>query len=158
LQALGEAVENEISRVRMTIAKDGTVDVTAAPLVLEDRAWNVTISADRVTSDDPYLAIKTTQRVLYDNARANLADGIDEQIFLNERGEVCEGTITNVFAEIEGVMYTPPLASGVLPGVLRYSLISQGGVVERVLMPEDLLTANVFVGNSLRGLIEARLI
>ena len=158
LQTLGEAVEKDTVRVRMTLARDGSVEVATTPLALEDRAWVVGYSTDRVASDDPFLAIKTTQRVLYDTARANLDAGLDEVIFLNERGEVCEGTITNVFAEIDGVMYTPPLACGVLPGVLRYSLISQGGVKEQVLMPEDLADAKVFVGNSTRGLIHAHLV
>ena len=158
LQSSGEAVGKELVRVRMMIDRGGLVEVTATPFEMNDRTWVVGIAKTRVSSADPFLAVKTTERPIYDAARRDLAEGLDEVIFLNERGEVCEGTITNVFAEIDGVMVTPPLACGVLPGVLRYSLIAEGGVQERVLMPEDLAEVNLFVGNSLRGLMPAKLV
>ena len=83
----------------------------------------------------------------------------DEVILLNERGEVCEGTITNVFVDIgDGVLVTPALACGLLPGVLRGELLDAGRAREAVLSPADLMDAKaLFVGNSLRGLIPARL-
>ena len=53
-------------------------------------------------------------------------DEADEAILLNQRGEVCEGTITNIFIDIgEPVLVTPALASGLLPGVLGGSLLDQ---------------------------------
>lgn len=45
--------------------------------------------------------------------------GADEAIFANTRGELCEGTGTNVFVELDGVLVTPPLSSGCLAGVTR---------------------------------------
>ena len=79
-------------------------------------------------------------------------------ILLNRRGEVCEGTITNVFADIgDGVLLTPPLRCGLLPGVLRSELRESGTAREAVLSEDDLRRAKaIFVGNSLRGLIGAR--
>ena len=60
----------------------------------------------------------------------------DEVILLNERGEVCEGTITNVFADVgDGVLVTPALACGLLPGVLRGELLDEGRASEAVLSP-----------------------
>ena len=83
----------------------------------------------------------------------------DEVILLNERGEVCEGTITNIFADPgDGVLLTPAPACGLLPGVLRGELLDGGRAREAVLGPADLMDAKgVFVGNSLRGLVPARL-
>jgi 4-amino-4-deoxychorismate lyase len=83
----------------------------------------------------------------------------DEVILLNERGEVCEGTITSIFADPgDDVLVTPALTSGLLPGVLRAELLDTARAHEAVLGPADLMDAkNLFVGNSLRGLIPARL-
>ena len=80
-------------------------------------------------------------------------------ILLNERGEVCEGTITNIFAEsADGMLLTPPLTSGLLPGVLRAELIRERKARGEVLKLDDLRHRKLFVGNSLRGLIPAELI
>ena len=82
--------------------------------------------------------------------------GIDEVLFLNERGEVCDGTITSVFVARGGALVTPPLRCGLLPGVLREEMLAEGLCREAVLGRED-LAEGLMVGNSLRGLIPARL-
>jgi branched-subunit amino acid aminotransferase/4-amino-4-deoxychorismate lyase len=53
-------------------------------------------------------------------------------------------------------LVTPPLEAGVLDGRLRAELIGQGKAREAVLTPDDLKGAEVYFGNSLRGLIPAR--
>jgi para-aminobenzoate synthetase/4-amino-4-deoxychorismate lyase len=58
--------------------------------------------------------------------------------------------------ERRGVLLTPPLASGALPGVLREDLLAAGQAVEAVLWPDD-LTHGFLLGNALRGLIPVRL-
>ena len=123
-------------------------------------AWTLGIAATRIASDNPLIRHKTTHRTVYDAARAEFPRGVvDEVLLLNEHGEVCEGTITNVFADRgDGVLVTPSLGCGLLPGVLRGELIETGKAVEAALTIEDLRRARtIFVGNSLRGLIEARL-
>ena len=157
LQAVGEAVADRPARVRMTVDASGHVAVTAADLNAAPRLWRVGVADQRVRSDDPWLGVKTTERGVYDAVRSALAQGVDEMIFLNERDEVCEGTITNVFVERGGVLVTPPLACGVLPGVLRQELFESGQAVAGVLTLDD-LAAGFYVGNSLRGLIKARLV
>ena len=82
--------------------------------------------------------------------------GADEVLYLNEHGELAEGSRTNIFVAREGTLITPPLPSGLLPGVLRAELIATGQAVEGVLVPEDLGTADaVYLGNSVRGLVPA---
>ena len=56
------------------------------------------------------------------------------------------------------MLLTPPLACGLLPGVLRARLLREGRAREAVLRPADLAARRLFVGNSLRGLIPARLV
>lgn len=147
---------SEALRCRLTLDAGGRVDVTTSPAGPPPRRWRIGLAVERLCSDDPWLGVKTTQRALYDAARAALPAGLDEVIFINERGEVCEGTITNIFvARADGAHVTPPLGSGVLPGVLRARLLEEGWS-EAVLRLDDLAQARaIWVGNSLRGLIAA---
>jgi len=157
LQALGEAVGDAPLRVRLTVDRAGGVVVTTGTLALRDGPWRIALSDQRLRSGDPWLAVKTTRRALYDQTRAAMPDAVDEVIFLNERGEVCEGTISNVFVEQNGKLLTPLQSCGLLPGVLRQELLESGRAVEKVLHREDIKDAAtaLFVGNSLRGLIRA---
>lgn len=147
----------EALRVRLTLGLDGDVAVTAAPLGAARSPWTVAVAAVALDSRDPWLGVKSTERRVHDAARAALSAGVDEALLLNERGEVCEGTITSVFLDLGEGLVTPPLACGLLPGVLRAELLGRGGCREAVLRPEDLGRGRLFVGNSLRGLIPARL-
>ncbi|GHA52376.1 hypothetical protein GCM10008927_17240 [Amylibacter ulvae] len=159
LQTLGAAVGDATCRVRLTIAKTGAIVVETFAFTPIARDWNVAIAPRRLQSDDPWLRVKTNQRAGYDQDRANLPDGVDEYIYQNERGELCEGAITNLFVEIDGQLCTPPLQSGLLPGILRQSMLDEHRVREAILTPADLKVASaIYVGNSLRGLIRAKLI
>lgn len=157
-RAAAEAAVSRLSgpeplRVRLAFAPDGSHALAAVPAGPPPGRWRAGPAAERLRSDDPWLRIKTTQRALYDRARAALPPGLDEVIFLNEHGQVCEGTITNVFLERDGLLLTPPIACGCLPGVLRAALLAEGRAAEAVLLPSDLATGRLWLGNSLRGLI-----
>lgn len=52
-------------------------------------------------------------------ARWAAARGCDEALFANTVGDLCEGTGSNVFLVVDGVLRTPPLSSGCLAGVTR---------------------------------------
>ncbi|MBL8561338.1 MAG: aminotransferase class IV family protein [Gemmobacter sp.] len=139
------------ARVRLTLDASGP-EVTLAPLPAAAPHWRLALAAERLSSADPFLRHKTTHRRLYDTARANLPPGMDEVIFANERGEVCEGTITNIFFDRGQGLRTPPLTSGLLPGVLRAELACP----EEPLLLADLPQVRLWVGNALRGLIPAQ--
>ncbi|MBA4352458.1 MAG: aminotransferase class IV [Rhodobacter sp.] len=149
--ALEAAVGDVPARVRLTLGAAGDVAVTVAPLPPAKADWRVGLAAERLASDDPWLRVKSTRRAAYDAARAALPAGLDEVVFCNERGEVCDGTITTVFFDRGAGMRTPPLTSGLLPGVLRAEL----AVPEEVLLAQDLPRVRLWVGNALRGLIPA---
>lgn len=144
-------------RLRLTLDRAGRFDLTLAPLPPTAPLWHLALAAARVQSGDLRLAHKTTDRALYDQARAALPEGVDEVLFLNERGEVAEGTITNLFFDLGQGLMTPPRASGCLPGCLRAEMIASGRAQEAVLKAADLPKARLWVGNSLRGLISASL-
>ncbi len=146
-----------VLRARLTVDLSGHVELGYAVLGASKSRWTVAIAPERISSDDPWLQVKTTQRMLYEQMRGALPAGVDEWIFLNERDEVCEGTITNIFVERDGRLLTPPLRSGLLPGVLRESLLDTGGARDQVIKRED-LCGSLWLGNSLRGLIAAELV
>lgn len=144
-------------RLRLTVARDGSHAVTAAPLPPPAGLWTLALSPTRLDPADPRLAHKTSDRALYDRTRAALAPGVDEVIFANSRGALCEGTITSLFFDSGAGLSTPPLRCGCLPGVLRAELLDRGACREAILPLADLPRARLWVGNSLRGLIAARL-
>ena len=154
--ALRTAVATVPARVRLTLDARGRIDVTCAAMPGAAVLWQVGLADDRLLSTDPWLTVKSTNRTAYDKARANLAPGLDEVLFQNQRGEVCDGSITTVFFDAGAGLCTPPLTSGLLPGVLRAEMLATGAAREAVLLAENLRDVRLWLGNSLRGLIEAR--
>lgn len=149
-------------RMRLTLAADGTVAASAAPFPppAADACWRLAVARTRIRSDDPVVRHKTTHRATYDRARAEFSPGeADEVVLLNERGEVCEGTIANLFLDDgTGTLRTPAIGCGLLPGILRSELLESGRAREAVVGLAALQSAPMlFMGNSLRGLVRARL-
>lgn len=158
-RVLDAAVTNATTpqRVRLHLDEDGHFTVTSVPLGATLALWRYAISLERVTSGDALLRHKTDWRELYERefARLSAETGCDEVLFLNERGEVAEGSRSNVFIRRDSTFVTPPLSAGVLDGCLRREMIEKGECVEGTLTHDD-LEGDVFLGNSLRGLIPAR--
>jgi branched-subunit amino acid aminotransferase/4-amino-4-deoxychorismate lyase len=142
-------------RLRLTLDETGEIACTTARLNPAPDVWTCTISPQRVQSTDMLARHKTNWRDLYETEFAR--GGADDVIFLNQRGEVVEGSRSNVFVASDGLLLTPPLAAGALDGVLRRALIVEGRAVEATLFPAD-LDGEFYLGNSLRGLIPALLI
>ena len=137
------------ARLRLTLDASGTAAVQSSPFPAAAPSWNLGLATPRLNSADPWLTLKSSHRAPYDQARASLPQGIDEQILLNERDEVCDGTITTLFFDRGQGLRTPPLHCGLLPGVLRADLAAP----EEILLARDLAHVRLWVGNSLRGLI-----
>lgn len=140
------------ARLRLTLDAAGRVETSHAPLPPTASMWRLGLADARLRSDDPWLRIKSSCRAVYDEARAALPAGLDEVIFLNERGEVCDGTITTVFFDRGAGLRTPPVGCGLLPGVLRAALACP----EEILPARELSQVRLWVGNALRGLIPAQ--
>ncbi|MHA6641514.1 aminotransferase class IV family protein [Mesorhizobium sp. A623] len=165
---IGSTLESTVSRsalplrVRLVLARNGTASATtqAYEPLPADAVWSVKLAQTRLASTDGLLRHKTTRREVYVRARAEYpAAQADEVLLTNERGEVCEGTITTLFADFcGGILLTPRLGCGLLAGVLRAEMLDRAKAKEAVLTMADLRTASaLYVGNSLRGLIPARL-
>jgi 4-amino-4-deoxychorismate lyase len=150
-------------RLRLELKADGQWEITSHAFAKDPpgRIWQLKIARTRLRSSDPYLCHKTTLRHHYEKARLeHTTEAADEILLLNERDEVCEGTITSVFVRPanQQLLLTPALSCGLLKGVLRQQLIDGGRACEAILTPHDLESADMlFVGNSLRGLIKAEM-
>ncbi len=154
-RVLRAAVRTSPRRIRLTCAADGALEVTTAPMPAPVACWRLGLAQARLQSGDLWLTLKSTRRASYDAARTALPGHLDEAVFMNERGEVCDGTITTLFFDAGQGLCTPPLASGLLPGVLRAEMLASGGCREAVLMGLDLPDVRLWAGNSLRGLAPA---
>ena len=142
-------------RLRLLLSRSGALAVEARPLQASpDGPVAVACLPLPVDGADFRLRHKTSDRRFYDEARA--ASGAFEAVFVDADGFVTEGSFTNVFVERDGMLLTPPLSRGLLPGVLRERLIEEARAQEAELRRDD-LAAGFFVGNALRGLMEARL-
>ncbi|WHA41685.1 aminotransferase class IV family protein [Agrobacterium larrymoorei] len=149
--------------VRVVMNYKGELDVSAEPYtpLAPNAVWRVKIAEKtRLDSSDTFYRHKSSRREPYEAARAEFSEKqADEVLLLNERGEICEGSSTSIFVEgPEGQLLTPPLDSGILPGVLRADLIRERKARGQALKPEDLKGKKIFVGNSLRGLVAAELV
>ncbi len=140
-------------RVRLMLAKSGAIAIEVSPLP-EPRTtpMAVAIVPLPVAPHDFRLRHKTSDRRFYEAARRQ--SGEDEVLFTDPAGFLTEGSFTSIFVERDGRLITPPLARGVLPGVLRADLIASGRAVEGELSPAD-LAGGFLLGNALRGLFSA---
>jgi para-aminobenzoate synthetase/4-amino-4-deoxychorismate lyase len=108
-------------------------------------------------ANDLFLRHKSTLRATYDAAwKAAETQGAFDQLFFNERGELTEGGRSNVFVRIGGRWLTPPLACGLLPGVMRAVVLEAWGAGEAVITRDTLAQAEeIVVCNALRGVLRA---
>ena len=147
------------AKLRLVAARSGAYSLELAdlPPPLPDPATCAVLRLP-VDAGDWRLRHKQSDRNMYEQALAAAREaGADEAIFLRDDGLVTEGSFTHIFVERDGMLLTPPLSLGLLPGVLRRSLIEQGKAREAELRLDDLANG-FFIGNALRGLTAARLL
>ncbi len=140
-------------KVRVLLERSGALTITHARVEEQHGMGRIAVSGVRVSSGDRFLRHKTTRRKFYDQQYEEaLRQGFQDVIFLNERGEVTEGTISNVFIERNACWFTPPVACGLLPGIYRRHLLETKAAEEKVLRMEDLTSADaVYICNAVRG-------
>ncbi|MGI4860327.1 MAG: chorismate-binding protein, partial [Janthinobacterium lividum] len=151
-------------RLRLALSKSGAVTWSAARLTpLAPGPVHVLLARERgfpaTRADDPLLRFKTTHRALYDAAwQAAEREGAFDLLFVNEQGHLTEGGRSNLFVKLEGRWFTPPVADGLLPGVMRALVLEdpRWRAAERALTPDDLHRAQaLMLTNGLRGTLPA---
>ncbi|WP_242128807.1 aminotransferase class IV [Sphingobium sp. Sx8-8] len=146
----------ERSRLRLLVSRRGSVAIE----VREHRTWPQAIMQlacvpRNALASDPRLAHKTTDRSIYRDALKR--GGTYEVVMTDEEGYLTEGSFSSIFVERGDKLLTPPLSRGLLPGVLRRSLIDMGEAIEQDLRPRD-LEKGFFIGNAARGMVAASLV
>jgi para-aminobenzoate synthetase/4-amino-4-deoxychorismate lyase len=145
----------EPRKLRLLLSPSGALAIESRPLPQPpDGAVEVALVPLPVEPEDFRLRHKTSDRRFYDQALE--AAGTFEIAFVDREGFLTEGSFTSLFVERDGRLLTPPLTRGLLPGVLRESLIEAGRAEEAELRAED-LEGGFFLGNAVRGLMRATL-
>jgi para-aminobenzoate synthetase/4-amino-4-deoxychorismate lyase len=143
-------------KVRLLLKSDGGLQITSEPIPApSNKPLRVRIAAQRIDPQDPMYFHKTAHRPLYAEAlQAATQAGYDDALFLNNRGEVTEAAIHNLFIEKDGNFLTPPIDCGVLPGIQRRHILETNPHArESILTIEDLHQAEaVYLCNAVRGL------
>jgi len=147
---LGRAVKDTLrannlgdARLRLTVSR-GEIDsfpgphTAPAPTVLVTarsytplppeiyaRGFKAGVSSYRRYSQSPLVGLKATSYLLNVLAKMEAgASGLDEALLLNERGTITEGSTSNIFLVTAGPgLVTPPVASGLLPGITRQAVM-----------------------------------
>ncbi len=154
LRDTSKSFGSKAMRVRLLLGISGSVALESVALGPASAGpMRAHLANEPVDSADPFLYHKTTHRAVYERAAANVPMG-EEVLLFNERGELTEFCIGNLLLDIGGKRWTPPIASGLLPGSLRAELLEEGQIEEKTLTLEDLKRAdNIFLINSVRRFV-----
>ena len=157
IDSLELALPRAPQRLRLLLAEDGMSALQTSPLVplAAGPFFRVAFARRPVDRTNVFLYHKTTNRCVYEEAKADFP-GYDDVLLYNEDGEATESTLANLAVEIDGVLCTPPVECGLLPGVARAELLARRLLCERRI-PLALLRASprIFLLNSVRGLFPA---
>jgi para-aminobenzoate synthetase/4-amino-4-deoxychorismate lyase len=160
---------NEVYRLRVDLASDGKLSCAVSAIEpLPERVrlyWAKDLLMNSgsaiMQSGNSLLGYKTTHRKFYDEAwKTAAAQGGFDALFTNELGNVTEGGRSSIFIKDNksDQWLTPPLSAGLLPGVMRESILTnpQWNTREANLTISDVLNAKeIMLSNALRGLIPA---
>jgi len=150
-------------RLKLEVRHGGAFTLTRAPLEpLPPGPVTLRLAPEPMDGADPLLGHKTSRRARYDAAiAAATREGAFDLLFRNRQGLLTEGGRTNLFLYLDGRWLTPPLAAGVLPGVMRGLILADPAWAAReaALTLADLRRADrIMVCNALRGPVDARLV
>ncbi len=115
-----------------------------------ENGYRVGISKIMRNESSPFTYIKSLN--CGDNnlaSRQGYKDGYDEVILLNSRGEITEGARTNIFFVKGNEIFTPPISSGLLNGIMRDHLIRENIAKEKVIFIDGVHEYDeIFLSNS----------
>lgn len=147
--------------LKITVSeKNVDVSIRTNPYTKEDyrKGFLVSFSKVRRNETSPLTYHKTLN---YGDCilekRHALEKGFHEAVFLNTKGELAEGTTTNLFLIKERKIVTPSLACGILPGIIREYLLQTLHVEEKIIFPHDIMQYDeMFLTNSLLGIMPVK--
>ncbi|MEK7396666.1 MAG: aminodeoxychorismate synthase component I, partial [Candidatus Poribacteria bacterium] len=156
-QASKKFENNKKYRVRLLLFRDGNITISSSELDdIGSQSKQVIISKHRIDQTNRFFYHKTTNRDLYDSELKKAREkGYYDVLFLNNKDEVTEGAISNIFIKNGERFFTPPVYCGLLNGVYRRDMFENGFPLgEKVLFEKDLFEADkVYLANSVRGMV-----
>jgi para-aminobenzoate synthetase/4-amino-4-deoxychorismate lyase len=155
-QLVKACTPGERYRVRLTLARTGALACVCTHIEEQPTRCRARIAlwSERTNSRDRFLYHKTTNRAKYDEAYQWATQaGYADVVFLNERNEVTEGAISNVFVRRGNCWLTPPTSSGLLNGIYRQHVLqTSANAREAVLTLQDMLEAKeIAICNAIKG-------
>lgn len=136
-----------------------TTLITALPLPDNHFVWNenglqVDVFTEIKKPINKLSSFKSCNSLLYVLASVDFkSKNFDDCLILNERNEICEGASSNIFWIKNNTVFTTPLSSGCVNGVLRTVLSGLTQVHEKTLWENELLQADeVFLTNMGSGI------
>ena len=148
-------IQNEKSyRLKLILNKYGKINYDLSEFVRPKGKVKIVLSRKRTDPNNTFQYFKTTNRKLYNNEHKKKQNqDFFDVIFLNEKGELSEGAISNIFIKIKGNWFTPKIESGILNGIERGKLLKENSnIKEAVITLDDLFNAeNIMLTNSLKG-------
>ncbi len=162
-------------RVRLSLHKDGTLDLESVACAIpkkrylpqnikkgNDKLPAVALSKQKIDSESSFFFHKTSNRELFNEEfKRATEENLFDIVFVNERGELTEGCITNIILYLDGRYVTPLKSSGLLAGTMRQKLLADKEIVvnEKVVHVEDLERADaIFCCNSVRGIVQVQFV
>ena len=138
-----------VLKIRLLLHRDGSCHVEDEPLK-PFAPLRVGLATTPVDETQVWLYHKTTCREIYRQSLLSRPD-CEDVILWNRRDELTESTMANVVLELDGRLWTPPVACGLLAGTFRRYLLETGAIQERVLHRDDLRRASaIHLINSVR--------
>lgn len=153
-QNAGQLINGKKYKVRILLDKKGKFYVENNIIDIKKNRV-VAFSGIEMDSGNKFLFHKTTRRDIYDKMyKKGCENGYADLIFTNEKGEVTEGCINNIFIRRNGRLVTPPVTCGLLNGVMRQYIIEKSGsVIQDVITPEELQkSGDIYLCNSVSGM------
>lgn len=140
-------------RVHMLVSRGGGIHCETSVLKSASmRFGDVVLAKTPIDIHNVFLYHKTTCRTMYEDA-IRMCSGNDDVLLFNEARHVTETTVANIAVEIDGVLYTPPVRCGLLPGTQRAMMLEHALLQERIISVEEILaSSSVYLMNSVRGI------
>lgn len=158
LRTYRENGANQVEKVRLLVNEKGVITVEGAKLNAVPEVITACLTNTPVSKEDIFLYHKTTNRQIYEKAKASFPDVYDVLLW-NEEGELTEFTTGNLVVEREGEFLTPYENSGLLPGTFRSHLLKENKIKEARLLLRDLENASsIWLINSVRKWVRVQLV
>ena len=147
-----------VLKIRLLSDSNGKLTIESQPITELKTSLMVTLADKPIDKSNPFLYHKTTNRSVYSHFQEKYTHVFDVLLW-NENEELTEFTNGNVVIELDGILWTPPISSGLLGGTYRERLLKEGAIHEKVLTLKDLRKSKkIWFINSVRKWLEVQVV